>query len=513
MTWRAFFKPATILFLALWLVLLVGGQSRFFRDPGTFWHTVVGEQVLTSRGFFDTDEFTFTFAGKTFIPHELLGEIGMALAHRVDGFDSMLLATATLLAGLFTWLGVRLMRCGLHPSLAMVLVAIGVAASSGHFHIRPHLATIVFMAVTMAIYCAFEARRIGIGPLLWLIPIFWIWCNSHGGALGGLATLALASAGWTVAWMIGWKSPLASYRQALLLGLIALGCAATAFVNPWGARAPETWLNIYEMRLLPGRIQEHAPIDLRDRNAWMILLFGAVYVGLLASTLPAKPRVVWLLPLVWFTLACIRVRHAPLFAVGALVAIADLFPFTRIAHHLEAQGSDLFETPEAHPDPVPLREKAAAWVIPVGVVLLAMVLQIARVPVPTIGHGWAQLDPEIWPVELIDELQARQHDRPEGTRIFNEYSYGGFLIYYAPGFRVFVDDRWELFGDAWLSEFIDAEYYDPVGKVGEWQSRYGPFDYALVSIQPGPGFINYFEKNSEWELIKKTPIAALYKRK
>ena len=42
-------------------------------------------------------------------------------------------------------------------------------------------------------------------------------------------------------------------------------------------------------------------------------------------------------------------------------------------------------------------------------------------------------------------------DRPPGTRIFCEYAYGGFLIYHAPGYRVFIDDRCELFGDEFLA--------------------------------------------------------------
>src|SRR4051812_33026205 len=54
MSWRAFFRPATLLFVCLWLVLLVGGRSRFFQDPGTFWHTVVGERIIR-QGFFDKD--------------------------------------------------------------------------------------------------------------------------------------------------------------------------------------------------------------------------------------------------------------------------------------------------------------------------------------------------------------------------------------------------------------------------------------------------------------------------
>jgi hypothetical protein len=511
MTWRAFFRPATLLFLALWLVLLAGGQSRFFRDPGTFWHTVVGDQILHSRGFFDTDDFTFTFRGKTWVPHQWLGECAMAALHAIDGFDSLLLATATLLAALFTWLGVRLMRCGLHPSIAAVMVALAVAASSGHFHVRPHLATIAGFAVTMAFLADFEAKRIGPGRLALLIPVYLVWSNMHGGVIGGLATFAFAAAGWTLLWRLGWESPIKSYQQAGIVVLILVGCAATAFINPYGTRLPESWLDIYRMKSLPRLIKEHSPLDLADRNAWMILLFGATYVALLAGTVPRKPRVVWLLPLVWLVLTCLRVRHAPLFAVGALVAIADFFPRTRYAEALEARGSDLFETPD--PEPESLRERLAAWAVPAAAVLLALVLQLTRVAVPVVGHGWARLDPATWPVQLIDELQARQHERPGGTRIFNEYPYGGFIIYYAPGFKVFADDRCELFGDEWLSDFLDAPLLDPAEHVKLWEKEYGPFDYALVYNQPGPGFLEYFQKADEWEEVKRCETAVLFKRK
>jgi hypothetical protein len=231
-----------------------------------------------------------------------------------------------------------------------------------------------------------------------------------------------------------------------------------------------------------------------------------VYIALLIATLPSKPRVVWLLPLVWFVLACMRVRHAPLFAVGALAVLADLFPHTRIAKSLEHKGSDLFATPSNRVEPI--RERLAVWALPIVLVAFAFVLQIARVPVPVIGHGWAQLNPKIWPIELIDELQAHQNDRPARTRIFNEYAYGGFLIYYAPGYRVFVDDRCELFGDEWLSEFIDSPRL-----LKTWEQQYGPFDLALVSNQPGSAFLEYFQKNPNWTEVKKTETAVLFKRK
>jgi hypothetical protein len=513
MTWRAFFKPGTLLFLALWLVLLAGGQSRFFHDPGTFWHTIVGRQILYSRGFFDTDQYTFTFAGQTWIPQQWLGECVMALADGIDGLDTLLLGTATILAALFTWLGVRLMRCGLHPSLAMVITALAVAASSGHFHVRPHVATMVGFAITMVFLADFEAKRIGLRRLAWLLPLYLAWSNIHGGAMGGLAIIGIALAGWIVAWRIGWHSPISSIRQAVWIGLLILGCVAMTMVTPYGARLPAAWLQVYTMESLPYLIKEHSRIDFADRNAWMIALFGLVYVALLAATLPTKPRVVWLLPLVLLVQGCLRIRHAPLFAISALVAIAEFFPRTRIAYSLEAKGSDLFETPDAHPEPIPFKQKLAAYVLPVAAVLTSFLLQVAHVRAPVIGHGWAQLDPEIWPVELLDELKKRQFDRPDGTHIFNEYALGGFLIYFTPGFRVFADDRCELFGDAWLSDYVHASTQEPFVHLEEWQARYGPFDYALVD--PRSGFAPYFEENPAWELVARTSsnTAALYKRK
>src|SRR5947209_6338354 len=77
-----------------------------------------------------------------------------------------------------------------------LLVAVVVAASASHFHARPHLATIVFLGLTLAYLCDFEAERIGPGRLFWLVPLYVLWTNLHGGVLGGLATLVAAAGGW-----------------------------------------------------------------------------------------------------------------------------------------------------------------------------------------------------------------------------------------------------------------------------------------------------------------------------
>ncbi|MHC5545057.1 hypothetical protein ACYOEI_43020, partial [Singulisphaera rosea] len=77
--------------LGVWLFLMIAGRSRMLRDPGIFWHTVVGRKILSERAFLDTDPFSFTFGGQPWIPYEWLGECAMAVVHGVSGFDGLLL--------------------------------------------------------------------------------------------------------------------------------------------------------------------------------------------------------------------------------------------------------------------------------------------------------------------------------------------------------------------------------------------------------------------------------------
>ena len=205
--------PGAIAFLALWLVLLAGGRSNFLRDPGTFWHVTTGERIL-SDGFLRTDPYTFTFGGTWWVPYQWLGEVAMALVHRVGGFDALLLGAVTIVAAVFAWLGVRLFHTGLHPIAVGAVVFFAVAASSAHFHVRPHLFTIAGMAITMAVLVDVESGRFPLRRLWWLVPFFAIWVNVHGGVLGGMATLALAAMGWVVAWKLGRTSPVKSPRDA-----------------------------------------------------------------------------------------------------------------------------------------------------------------------------------------------------------------------------------------------------------------------------------------------------------
>ncbi len=495
-----------LLFLGFWLLLLAGGRSSFFRDPGTFWHTVVGEKILTD-GFFDADPFTFTFAGKHWIPHQWLGEVGMALVHRVSGLDGLLAVSTGVLAALFAWLAVRLIRTGLHPVAAVAVVGLALAAGSSHFHIRPHLATIVGIAITVAAVTDVEAGRAGLRRLWWLVPVYLVWSNVHGGALGGLTTMGLAGAGWLLFRLLGRASPLTGTRDVVELAAVGLACGLTAFVTPYGADIPWTWLEIMHAPRLPEIIREHARTDPADPTAWPVFALAAVYLFALAGARPRNWRVSWFLPLFWLFQAYARVRHAPLFAVATCVAVADIWPATRWAGWLAAHRPDFYD-----PAGSPVRWGVLGMLTAALGVAVTLLVQAAGVAVPLVGSGWAKLDPGYWPTELTDTLKRYEPRSPSGGRLFNEYIDGGFVIYHAPGYRVFVDDRCELFGDDWLVRFVEAGAGDPTAAMASWESEYGRFDFALT--RTGSGFDRYFHgRPAEWERIEGTATAAFYRRR
>ena len=415
---------------------------------------------------------------------------------------------AETLAALYAWLGGRLHRSGLHWLPTTVVLLALIAASSTHFHVRPHIASLVAFAITCATLVAFEAGRVGLRGLAGLVPLFVLWANWHGAMLGGWATVVLAAAGWGVVGLLGRGSPIDSIRRAGGVGLVVAGCGLAALANPYGVRLPATWLAIMGSSALPRLIVEHARPGPRSVEFWAILVLGLGYAAVLAGTLPRWPRVTWLLPVVWFALALSRVRHAPLFGIAAAVALADVLPYSRVASWLARPARDLFRFAGPGQE-VSARPDWRPWALPAAVVGLAVVLQAANVRVPVLGRGWAGLDPTAWPVELLPALRQAERDHPAGARIFNDYEFGGFLIYHTPALKVFIDDRWEVYGDAWVEQFDHARTVEPA-RVDGWLDEYR-VDYALVAT--GSAFDRQIAARPGWSPIARCPTAAFYGRR
>ena len=517
MNWRRFWRAETGIFLGIWLVLLLLGRSATLRDPGTFWHVRVGQEILDSGHVVRSDSLSFTRFGQPWVADQWLAECGMAAVHGLAGFDGLLLVTATLLAGLYAWVASRLLRAGFHVLLVGVVLALVLLASSHQFLARPLILTIALLGLAFSLLVDVEAGRQRLSRLWWLVPLMVLWANVHPGVLAGIGTLGLVLLGWAVAWTLGKDSPVRHPRDLIALAALLLACGTSVLANPYGLDLPRAWARTLAIPL-PGLIQEHRPLDLTDPLGWTVVLLGLGYVVTLVGVLPRWPRVTWLMPLAWLVLAAGRVRNVPLFAVVTAITAAEVLPASRWAGWLRRremllpgrQGSGVRGQHSAFSiqHSAFSIQHSAFSLVPVLLVVAAMLLQLAAVRAPVVGRGWAKLDPARWPVGILAELERINATSPEGTPIFNDLNYGGLLIYYAPRLRVFIDDRCPLYGAEFLQEYDRARREDPA-QIDRWQQQYG-FSYALV--QTGSQFDRCLDRSGEWTLVRRVSAAALYRR-
>ena len=491
--------PGSICFLIIWLALLFFGREQLFRDPGTLWHTRVGDGILESRELPTQDTYSFTFHGQPWIAQQWLAECLMAAAHRIGGLDALLLLAATVLAATYAFIFARLRIAGARPPIATIIIALVIAASSYHFHPRPHLASIAGMTVTYALLCAVEAGRCRARSLFLLLPIFVIWTNLHGGALGGIVSAVLVIGCWVLMLMAAGQASADGRQLRRVAGLhvpLAVACVATVSASPYGLDLPRVWLSLMKSDVVAEIMSEHGPLEWTSIEAMMILLLAAAYLAVLATTWRRILRVTWLLPLLWLALTISRVRHGPLFAVLAGLAIVEMLPHSSLS-------ATLIES-HTHNQPIPRRSRITPLAL--GVICLALTIQYLGVKVPVVGGGWARLSPEYWPIAAAPAL--RDTIRTSGDpRVFNQMTFGGYLIYAVPEARVFIDDRCELYGDAFLLQYESVmtrpEEFDAVAI--EWN-----LNQALVSSRSK--LAAYLADHADWRSAYADDSATIYMR-
>ncbi|VTS06411.1 Uncharacterized protein OS=Smithella sp. SCADC GN=ER57_03855 PE=4 SV=1 [Tuwongella immobilis] len=496
------------MFLGFALTMLVLKREASMVDPGTYWHVVVGDKILDEGTLPRTDWLTFPFAGQFWVPQQWLGEVIMAITHRLAGFDGLLLMMVTALGMMVTLFFHRLRACGLSIIVAMVCIFLTVGFSAYHFLIRPIIFTMLAMTWMFKLILDFENQRISIARMTaWLIPLGIIWTNIHGGVLAGIVTLWLAIGGWCLAAIIRFPTPIRTWADVGKLVAMGVAFTLTPLVNPLGFDLFKPWVAIMGSKVLPKYVIEHSPLNLfKDSFHLGIFCFGLFYTFMLISVKRIRPKVSWVIPLVWFALTIKSIRQGPLFASMGILAMADFLPWTHWYARLKTAGPWFIRPDDAPPIP-PMGWRV--WVIPGLFVALCAGLQMAKVPVPVIGSGWIVEPSGVYPVEMLPQLKELNDRSPDGTPIFNDSDFGGYLSYHLPRLRIFMDDRYELCGDEWLENYAQMLFKEPErfdGYANQW-----PFQHAIIDRKGK--LRKYLDQHANWEIVQESDCAAWFTRK
>jgi hypothetical protein len=279
---------------------------------------------------------------------------------------------------------------------------------------------------------------------LWIPPLFLLWLNLHAGFALGPALLFAYGVGLLLETAVG-NTPWQEARPILLrVLLLLLVCLALVPLNPSGAelyRYPFDTLRSPGMRSFIG--EWRSP----NFHEWLyrpfLLVWLLVLTALASSRWRPKGRVI--VPLLLTSFAALdAVRHIPIFVLVATPVIAAALPVTR---------GDRSESPRVSksarhgvPDFSRLRPLFNGLVV----ILIAV---FALVKWVSLARNQDACEAEQFPQRAVAFLRSGDYPR----RIFVYYDWGGYAIWKLyPEYRVFVDGRADLYGDALLRQFKTA---------------------------------------------------------
>jgi hypothetical protein len=392
-------------------VILAAGLSPMQSD--TWWQLRAGKDMWASGRVLLSDIYSHTAAGTFWPNHEWLAEVLYYGAYRIGGLPLVTLLATAMIAGAWciSW------RLTSGPSFrAFGLAAIALVPASLWWEPRPHAFSLLFMMVAVALV---STRR-----YMWLPPLFLVWSNCHGGVILGLVILG--------AGLMPTAIRLPGERRAIAATWIA--CAATTFMTPLGWRF---WVYIPESL---GRISLY-PLDEWRRTPLFELTLAPFWLiaALFSGTLVRKYARAGLRRPEWNETTC---ASALILLPASILAIRNVGPFLMMA--VPALTMMLGENEE---ESVARRQPRALHLL----VLASAGSLVAAALV------WAYQGPAAklkWR-PVADGALAAIGSCP--GNLYNRYDEGGYLLWFVPSRKVFMDGRQDPFASELVLEHIRME--------------------------------------------------------
>jgi len=473
--------------IALILICLLAAIAiRVPVDTDTWWHIRSGEVTLT-QGMIYTDPFSHTKAGEPWINHSWGAQVIMYGVYQVMGNVGLSLLQAVLAVG-----GMMILyRVSPGPALTRAFIMIlGAAAAAVFWSARPQMFTFFLSCLVLALLIDVKRGR----DRLWVLPIIMgIWGNLHAGFSIGFLLMGGALVGEILNRLTGLPA-LTWPKIGKLAAMIALSVLAL-LVNPYGAAMLAVPFQTVNIGALRQYIQEWNSPDFQGRETWP---FIALVLALLGAAWVSRAPFDWtFFSLVGGSLflALLYGRNVSFFATIATPVLSDL-----AANALRERG-----WLQARRAMVTPRSSRLNMVL-VGLVVAGVGLYALGVLLPVTIQ---QAQERFLPIKAVDYLNE---NNPPGP-MFNSYNWGGYLMFAAPQYKVFIDGRTDLYGD-----FLST-YYDTAQGWEGWQNILDQYDIRLVVVEATSGLADVLRKSPDWTLayedesIEGAPkLAAIFTR-
>ena len=139
------------------------------------------------------------------------------------------------------------------------------------------------------------------------------------------------------------------------------------------------------------------------------------------------------------------------------------------------------------------------WIMLIVILLLALV----RISEPVTVAANEEFQAKELPVGAVDYLLA---ERPLGP-IFNDYNWGGYLIWRTPEYPVYVDGRTDLYDDEFLTDYLRIDFAHE-----SWQEKLAKDDINLAVISVESPLAKAMTAADNWQILYQDEMALIFSR-
>lgn len=402
--------------LALLAVFTV--RSRF-DDPDMWWHLKMGQIIWTTHTIPLHDIFSYTTNHHAMVPQEWLGEVSLYLAYKLGGYTGLMLwvcifASAIFIAA-FAFCSVysgNLKVAFIGSVIVWLFSTIGLSA-------RPQM--IGYLLLIVELFLIHLGRTRSPKWFLCLPILFALWINCHGSFFLGIVVAGIFLIGSLVHFQSGsllaprWDP---ERRRMLIIALVLSGGAL--LLNPDGIHQAYYPLDtMLHQTIQLANVQEWEPTRMTDPRglALMLILLGSFLTVVLRRSELYFDELLILGAATWLGVS----HQRTLFAFGILAAPV-----------LCRQLAGLWEGYE--------REKDQHWL---NAVMMAASLLVMSFAFPNIKNLQEQVEANS-PVKAVAFIRSHHLAGP----MLNDYTDGGYLIWAAPEYPVFIDGRGSPFEES-----------------------------------------------------------------
>jgi len=462
------------------LVLLAGVillyAVRGIAESDIWWHLRNGSEIVIHHKIPSVDTYSWGAVGSPWLDHEWLSEIIYYLGFRAFGLRGILATYALVLVLIYVGVYYRCCHAGADRKDAIIATLGAICLGGVSFAPRTLLFGWLCMTALLVVLDNFEENK----KVVWLLPpLFCLWINLHGSWIFGIVVLgaAIVSGLFVGEWGLVVTKRWTSSQLQTLLFVFATSVVAL-FFNPFGYKLVlyPFDLGLRQQSVLK-YLDEWQPVDFGSWNGKLAL---ALIFGILAAALFSRRR--WRLDAVLLTSFALwsALAHVRFLFFAGLVVVPVLAPYV-----------DLLGPYDRRKDRHLL-----------NALLICLIVGGMIVFFPSEASLRRTVDAE-YPKEALAFMQ--QHGITE--RVFNQYRFGGYMVWHAPRIKPFIDGRADIFVyNGVFNDFIRATSLRNTFEIlDKYSVRY-------VLYEPEQPLTYLLQHSNSWRQIYSDKVAVIFER-